>query len=272
MIALEVRQLFFFTPTVQDQQERYTNPVGQPGFATDVDELVRRLGDIRQRRSSFSHPELEKIRELYAELRTDFFDRSSHLRKVLSNYVVCLDEVVENVLHAVNVELNKEGFADLLLPAYDRLHAQRFAGGCLWPVLGVRQRLRETFRNLFMNLRHAFAPEERASLPADAVELDFEPTRYTPHPERQEKSGVAVKLRVKGRAPEREVYERLENTVGDQLLFIKELGGDWNLEVSDGPHFTFTVKMLTRFGYLPRGEGSADEEQIKREDQLDDEL
>jgi predicted nucleotide-binding protein len=49
MIALEVRQLFFFTPTVQDQQERYTSPVGQPGFANDIDELVRRLGEIRQR-------------------------------------------------------------------------------------------------------------------------------------------------------------------------------------------------------------------------------
>lgn len=272
MIALEVRQLFFFTPTVQDQQERYTSPVGQLGFSNDVDELVRRLGDIRQRRSSFSRADLDRVRELYTELRTDFFDPASHLRKVLGNYVVCLDEVVENVLHEVNLQLNKEGFSDLLLPVYNNLRARRSAGRCVWPVLQVRQRLRETFRNLFTNLRHAFTQEERGSLPADAVELDFEQTRYTPYPERQEKSGVALKLHVKGRAAEREVYERLENTVGDQLLFIRELGGDWNLEAEDGSHYTFTVKMLTRFGYLPRGEGSVDDEQIKREDQLDDEL
>lgn len=273
MIAHLVRQLFFFTPTVQDQQERYTNQRGQPGFSSDVDELVRKLSDIRQRRSILPG-DLKRVKELYRALKTDFLDSGSHLREVLGKYIVCLDEVVETVLHEVNAQLNKEGFANLLLPAYNELRGRREAGECRWPVLAMRQRLRETFRNIFTNLRHSFTQEERARLPADVIQLEFEATRYVPHPERQAKSGVALKLRVKGSPPERRDFERLDNTVGDQLLFIKELGGDWDLVVEDQSQFTIVIKLLTRHGYLPNwpGELPVDEEQIRSEGELDDEL
>lgn len=233
MIAKTVRQLFFFTPTVQDQQARYTSVVGQQGFATDADELIRRLHEIRQRRA-FSLEDRDKLDALDTKLRADFLDKDSHLRMTLRSYVVNLEEVVERALNDSNAQLNKERFQDILLSSYNSLRQEREAGRCRWPVLSDYHLIRETLRNVLSNLRHAFPDEVRSNLPAEVVSIKFTQDYHAPYPEERKKSSVALKMIVAGRAPNREDFIWSENTISDQLLRIQELGGDWDLIAGEG--------------------------------------
>jgi hypothetical protein len=193
---------------------------------------------------------------------------------VLKSYIVSLDEIVETFLNETNATLNKAGFADILLPAYQDIHTKRADEQCDWPVLGEQHLLRELFRNLFSNLTHSFPMAVRANLPSDTVRIEFEETRYAPHPENGEKSGAAVKMWVRGIPPKMENLLNPEHTIGDQLLRIQELGGSWELnEEEDRERYTFVLMLLTRFGYRSReGALGVDSAQIVTERELDDEL
>jgi hypothetical protein len=268
-IASNVRQLFFFTPTVQTQQERYTNSISQPGFARDIDRIIRKLNDLRFRRT-FSKTDLDKVKELDTKLRSDFFDQDSHLRVVLNSYIMNLEDLVKTVLLEMNPQLKIERFKDVLMPAYGEIEASSKPENSKWPVLGEHHLIRELLKNLFSNLRHSFPDTTRQMLPNDAVRLEFRATRFAPRPEKGEKSAVCLLYQVKGKPAKMEDYTDPEHTITDQLLRLQELGGEWEFVPDEnGDSFVFSMSLLTRFGYTPQP-GSA--QKVEEERQLDDEV
>lgn len=274
MICQATRQLFYFTPTLPEHQERYTALVGQDGFASDCDELIRALHDVRQRRR-FSETDRERLQRIVTKLRSDFFDPSSHLRLTLQSYIMRLDEILEQALVHANEELNKEGFQNLFEPRLDELRLDSKTGKCDWPVLCDRHLLRESLRNLMFNLRHSFPEHTRLGLGSDHVQIEVRKERFVPRPEMHEKTGLAFWLRAKGKPPDESSYLTAENTIADQLLRIQALGGDWEfLTEEDGSGFSFGLKLLTRFGFESRSQDGSPEVigQIREESMLDDQV
>lgn len=264
MISKAIRQMFFFTPTTFEQQSRFTNIVGQDGFANDADELKRKLSEIRNDKKC-SIEDKKILTEITGRMRDDFLEGDSKLRSILRDYVVGLDEILEQMTQESNEYLNKQGFNDLLNGCIEQIKQSKVtadqSGKYVYPVLCDKRLLRETIRNLYHNIEHSFRDVgvvDRQHLSRELVSVELGKTEYIPKPEKHKKLGVFFRLKVgAGHAPDFEDFHAAENTITDQLLKIQDYGGEWNLDSNEAGGFTFELKLLSRFGFF---DGSSKED------------
>ena len=265
VIAAAARQLFFFTASVAEQQEkRYTSPKNfESSFAHDIDMMIRKMHDIRQRKL-ISTEDLEQIKKLSSMLMNDFY--GSYLKEALQLYVVDLDTVVRKSLEEANKRLKRMGFRNVYKPEINRLTSDRkneylvvreFEGDIRVPkskadllVLCEYHLLHEFLRNLFSNLSHSFPrKKKRALIPQDAVKIHYELGDVMLRPDNRIVPAVKLVYSVSGGdPPKKEELSDPEQTIGDQLSKLHEFGGVWRLR-PEGKGFTFELTLISRKGF-----------------------
>ena len=256
-IVEAAQQLFYFTPSVLSQRERYTNPPNQPNsFAGDVNQLINVLLNKIRETMCFSYGDYENLRIIDSKIRHDFYHSS--LRQALELYIVPLDEIIERLLEDVNQRLNSEkGFNDLLVNVYqdwkesDLCTLQNIDS---YLVLCERYLLQETLRNIFFNLHYSFPSdnETRQSLPNDSVKISLERQTFEVMPDKQNQEGIIFTMIVKGGlSPKNEDLEKPENTIADQLYKLKEFGAQYDLQKQSG-FYTFTIAFISRIGFTTK--------------------
>jgi orotate phosphoribosyltransferase len=169
-IAEAVRQMTVFAPTSKENGGRYASEPRLPGFSEDV----KRLGDLFQKirvENQVSLQEIQELTQLRNQIAFDLWDPASHLRQMLLRYIVPLREVVDGALITANTTLRDLGFGEVWEEQRKKLSAWPHE----WKVLMERHLLREVLRNIFSNVRHAFAgsPLEGGTTYADRVRLDI---------------------------------------------------------------------------------------------------
>ena len=251
------QQLFYFTPSILSQRERYTNPPNQQNsFAGDVNQLINVLLNKIRETKCFSHEDYENLRKIDAKIRHDFYHSS--LRQALELYIVPLDKIIERLLEDANQRLNSEKeFNDLLVNVYQDwkerdLCTQQSIDSYL--ILCEKYLLQETLRNLFFNLHYSFPGnnETRQSLPNDSVKISLEPATFEVMPDKQNQEGIIFTMIVKGGlSPKKEDLEKPENTIADQLYKLKEFGAQYDLQKQSG-FYTFTITFISRIGFTTK--------------------
>ena len=95
MVAEVIPRLFVFTAVMGEEVKPFrTADPKQDGLAQTIRELGELLQKLRQR-NQFSEKQFGDLRRLWNQTNRLLFERGSPLRKILLQYIVCLDEALE---------------------------------------------------------------------------------------------------------------------------------------------------------------------------------